>query len=98
AVVHQPYIPAPPQIGVKSIVSSTLIAAMPNPANEHITLHTKEVVEWEFYDAYGRQVPQRSNSETIEITGWAAGLYYGIGKPSQPGKSVMYRTQFIKTR
>ncbi len=98
AVVHQPYIPAPPQIGIKSIVSSTLIAAMPNPANEHITLHTKEVVEWEFYDAYGRQVPQRSNSETIEITGWAAGLYYGIGKPSQPGKSVMYRTQFIKTR
>lgn len=96
AVVHQPYIPAPIKIGVTTLESTKIISAIPNPSSEKLQINAPESVEWQFFDAYGREVLNHCLEATIDLSDWTPGVYFGIGKPTQPGKQVQYRTQFVK--
>lgn len=103
AVVHQPYIPAPIKIGTKSLAAPVAVMTYPNPAQSSITLETATPVRWHFTDAMGRIIaPVNSTApvstrQTMDVSAWAPGLYFGYSEGSAHSTSPRYRTQFIKT-
>jgi len=103
AVVHQPYIPAPIKIGTKSLAAPVAVMAYPNPAQSVITVETATPVRWHFTDALGRTIATvnptapASSRQTMDVSAWAPGLYFGYSESSADSTSPRYRTQFIKT-